>query len=579
MPLKTVRDLVNYIGIFGNKVATCMKNDDDEYQNFTYEDYQLNAKAIACYLEREKKLKKGDMVAIYSKNRPEWMMAYYGIIYNGLWAVPLDAMLSDWEAKNLLLDCKADIIFISYSLYENLTNQPDLMKHLKEIIIFDLMKSNKHKIADPKVKSFKDIIDIGRKADSKIKTDIVNEDDVASLIYTSGTTGNPKGVLLTHKNFAHQFLNLAKAVPLTFEDTLLSLLPLHHTFEFSVELTCFYVGTSITYAESFKPNRMMANIKETHVTILIAVPLIFEKIYEGIMKQLKNLPIGLKQLLMGLYYLTEGLNKLTNKKAGKLIFGFLRKKANLANIKFAISGAAPLNHKVARGFETLGLTLLNGYGLTESSPVVSVNRMDRKIKNESVGIPIDLVEVKIDSPDELGNGEVLVRGPNVMKGYYKRPKETKEVIDEYGWLHTGDIGKIDSEGYLYITGRKKNIIVTPSGKNVYPEEIEEMINECPFILESLVIGVPESEHSKGEYIYCYVVPNYEYFETYGNINGIKITDEYVEKVIGEHIRNVSSTLADYKKIRGWKISKEEFPKTSTKKIKRYLFTGKDFLET
>ncbi|MGC8764859.1 MAG: AMP-dependent synthetase/ligase [Brevinematia bacterium] len=578
MPLKTVRDLVNYIGIFGNKVATQMKNENEEYQKFTFEDYQTNAKIIATYFEKEKKLRKGDMVAIYSENRPEWMMAYFGIIYNGLWAVPLDARLSEWEVKNLILDCKADIIFTSLSGYENLINQPELLKHLKEIIIFDLMISGKRIPKDPKVKSFKEIIEIGRKLETKVKQNAVDEDDVASLIYTSGTTGNPKGVLLTHANFAHQFNNLPKAVPLTFEDTLLSLLPLHHTFEFSVELTCFFVGLTITYAESLKSNRMLANIKETHVTVLVAVPLIFEKIYEGIMRQLKSLPIGLKQFLLGLYYIVEGLNKITNKKAGKLIFKFLRNKANLSNIRFAVSGAAPLSTKVAKGFETIGLTLLNGYGLTEASPVVSVNRMDRKIKNQSVGIPVDEVEVKIDNPDELGNGELLVRGPNVMKGYYKKPKETKEVIDRNGWLHTGDIGKIDSEGYVYITGRKKNIIVTPSGKNVYPEEIEELLNESPFILESLVLGVPESEHSKGEYIYAYIVPDYEYFETYANINNVKITDEFVEKIIDEHVRNVSSTLADYKKIRDWKLRKEEFPKTSTRKIKRYLYTGDDFLE-
>jgi long-chain acyl-CoA synthetase len=282
--------------------------------------------------------------------------------------------------------------------------------------------------------------------------------------------------------------------------------------------------------------------------------------------------------MFGLYYLTEGLNEITNKKAGKLIFKFLRNKANLATIRFAISGAAPLSMKVAKGFETLGLTLLNGYGLTEASPVVSVNRMDRKIKNESVGIPVDQVEVMIDNPDEEGQGEVLVRGPNVMKGYYKRPQETKETIDKNGWLHTGDIGKIDSEGYLYITGRKKNIIVTPGGKNVYPEEIEEMINESPFILESLVLGTPVDKDSKGEYIYAYVVPDYEYFETYAAINNIKVDDEFIEKTIDEHIRNVSSKLPDYKKIRGWRLRREEFPKTSTKKINRYLYSGKDFLE-
>ncbi len=578
MPLKTVRDLVNYIGIFGNKVATQMKNENEDYQKFTFEEYQMNAKSIAAYFEREKKLGKEDMVAIYSENRPEWMMAYFGIVYNGLWAVPIDARLSEWEVKNLIFDCRADIIFTSQACYENLVNQPDLIKHLKEIIIFDLMFSGKKMPNDPKVKSFKEILETGRKLEPKMKTISVDEDDVASLIYTSGTTGNPKGVMLTHGNFAHQFNNLPKAVPLTFEDTLLSLLPLHHTFEFSVELTCFFVGLTITYAESFKANRMLANIKETNVTVLVAVPLIYEKIYEGIMRQLKSLPIGLKQFLIGLYYLVEGLNKITNKKAGKLIFKFLRNKANLSNIRFAVSGAAPLSTKVARGFETIGLTLLNGYGLTEAAPVVSVNRVDKKIKNQSVGLLVDYVEAKIDNPDELGNGELLVRGPNVMKGYYKKPKETKEVIDKNGWLHTGDIGRIDSEGYIYITGRKKNIIVTPSGKNVYPEEIEELLNESPFILESLVLGVPESEHSKGEYIYAYIVPDFEYFETYANINNVKVTDEFVEKIIAEHVRNVSSILPDYKKIRGWKIRKEEFPKTSTRKIKRYLYTGDDFLE-
>jgi len=578
MPLKTIKDLANYFGIFGNKTATIMKDDNDVYQKFTFEEYQTVAKNIAAYLQHEKKLKKGDMVAIYSENRPEWMMAYFGIVYNGLWAVPLDARLSEWEIKNLLLDCKAEYIFLSYSLYQNLTNEPEIIKHIKEFIIFDLMDVKRHNLTDHKLQSFKKVVEIGSSFLPKLKSIDLKEDDIASLIYTSGTTGNPKGVLLSHGNFAHQFNNLPKAVPISFEDTILSILPLHHTFEFSVELTSFCIGATITYAESLKANKLLANIKETNVTILVAVPLIYEKFYDGIMRQLKNLPVGLKQLMFGLYYLTEGLNKITNKKAGKLIFKFLRNKANLGTIRFAISGAAPLSMKVAKGFETLGLTLLNGYGLTEASPVVSVNRMDRKIKNESVGIPVDQVEVMIDNPDEENQGEVLVRGPNVMKGYYKRPQETKETIDKNGWLHTGDIGKIDSEGYLYITGRKKNIIVTPGGKNVYPEEIEEMINESPFILESLVLGAPVDKDSKGEYIYAYVVPDYEYFETYAAINNIKVDDEFIEKTIDEHIRNVSSKLPDYKKIRGWRLRREEFPKTSTKKIKRYLYSGKDFLE-
>jgi len=575
MDIKTIRELVEYIGIFGAKIATRMKDETGHYKDFAYDDYKKNARYIAAYFDRVKKLKKGEKVAIYSENRPEWLMAYFGIVYNGLWAVPLDARLTDLEVKNLLLDSDTKIIFISRNLYENISGEPEITKHVSEFIFFDEVEEE-HR--GKKIKSFQEILDVGKRYFSKAELSReISEDDVASLIYTSGTTGSPKGVLLTHGNFAHQFNNIHKSLVIGPEDVLLSLLPLHHTFEFSVELTILFLGCSITYAESFKPNKMLANIKETNVTIMVGVPLIFEKIYEGIMRQIRGLPIGIKHIMMGLYYLTSGLNKITNNKAGKMLFRFLRKKAGLNSLRFVISGAAPLSFNVARGFETLGITILNGYGLTEASPVVSVNPLLGKIKNQSVGLPIAGVEIKIDEPDELGNGEIMIHGQNVMKGYYKNPKATAEVINSEGWLYTGDIGRIDPDGYLHITGRKKNIIVTPGGKNVYPEEIEEMLNSSPFVLESLVLGVPDPEGAGGENIYAFIVPNYEFFDTYGSINSIKITEDFMEKVISKHVREVSSKLVEYKRIKGWRIYREEFQKTSTKKIKRYLFSGKDFL--
>jgi long-chain acyl-CoA synthetase len=575
MGISTIQGLLDYVGIFGAKTAGQIKDNSGEYKKYSFDDYQKNAKYIAAYLDKVKHLKKGDMAAIYCENRPEWMITYLGIVYCGVWAVPLDAKLTDLEVKILMLNCKAKVIFISKSLYDNIYDEPELMKQINEFILIDEDKPLKR--LGKKVKTLAEVLEEGMKCLSRVRFPVVRENDIASLIYTSGTTGNPKGVLLSNKNFAHQFNYLAKAIPIGQTDTILSLLPLHHTFEFSVELTCLFVGATITYADSFKPNRMLANIQETQVTIMIGVPLIFEKIYDGIMRQVKNLPIGIKQIIMGLYYLTAALNKITNNQTAKTTFGFLRKKAGLSSLLFVVSGAAPLNYKVAKGFETLGITLINGYGLTEASPVVAVNRLDRKIKNESVGIPIDGVEVKIDCSDSEGVGEILVKGANVMMGYYKNNSATREILNKDGWLYTGDIGKMDSEGYLYITGRKKNIIVTPGGKNVYPEEIEEKISESPFVLESLIIGVPESEHSKGENIYAYIVPNYEYFDTHGNMNSIKITTEFVEETIAKHVKEVSSSLPDYKKIRGWRIRTEEFQKTSTKKIKRYLFSGRDFL--
>lgn len=574
MEMKTLRNLADYFGIYGAKIAGQIKDDSGNYRKYSYDDYQRNARAFAAYLEKVKGLRKEDMVAIYSENRPEWMMAYFGIVYNGVWAVPLDARLTDLEVKNLVLDCKTQILVTSKSLYDNISGEPELMKQIREFIIFDADAALKK--SDKRIVSFAEALEEGDKLLSKSRGAKVGPEDIASLIYTSGTTGSPKGVLLSHGNFAHQYTRMANAVPMGPEDTELSVLPLHHTFEFSVEITLLFNGSTITYAESMKPNKLLANIHETHVTIMIAVPLLYEKIYEGIMRQLRSLPPGIKQIIFGLYYLTAGLNRVTNNAAGKTLFKFIRKKAHLDTVKFAISGAAPLNYKVAKGFDILGLTLLNGYGLTEASPVVSVNRVDRKIKNDSVGILIDEVDAKIDNPDADGQGELLVYGPNVMKGYYKNPKATREVIMKDGWLRTGDIGRIDSEKYIYITGRKKNIIVTPGGKNVYPEEIEEQINSSPFVLESVVLGVPEGQHSKGENIYAYIVPNYEYFDTYGSINNFKVTEEYVQETVDRHVRETNARLADYQKIRGWRLRREEFQKTSTKKIKRFLFSGKEF---
>ncbi len=571
MKISTFQEFTNYISIYGNKTACQMRmNRGEDYTSYTYNEVSKIAKQIAAYLEREKHLKKGNKVAIFSENRPEWIMAYLGITYNGIWAVPLDARLSELEVKNLLLDSGAGIIFVSRSLYETLSGSDEILAHIHEFIIFDDIKTK-----DKNVKSFAQVLE--KSKNFILKDRKVNPEDVASLIYTSGTTGNPKGVMLTHSNIASQYNSLPKAAQLGSDDTILSLLPLHHTFEFSIEMTIYFSGGSITYAESFKPKLMFANIEETNVTIMIGVPLLYEKIYDGIMRQVRNLPFGIKHFVILLYGIAKFLNPHTHNKTGKRLFGFLRKKASLNGVRFMISGAAPLNHKVAEGFNTLGITLLNGYGLTETSPVLSVNPPHGKINNYSVGPLIEGVKVKISNPDEQGNGEILVKGSCVMKGYYHNEKATKATFDKDGWLLTGDIGHLDKDNYLYVTGRSKNIIVTSGGKNVYPEEIEEEINNSEFILESIVIGVPQGEDSKGELIYAYVVPDYEYFDTYTNIQGIQMNEEFVKKMIDKHMREINRRLSDYKKIRNYRVRREEFPKTSTKKIKRYLFSGKDFL--
>ncbi|NPV01186.1 MAG: AMP-binding protein [Brevinematales bacterium] len=575
MEIKTFQEYVNYIGIYGSKTVSQMKGADDQYKKYSYDELKRNAKLVSVYLERVKHIGKGGFASIYSENRPEWMMAYFGIVYNGVWAVPLDARLTDREVKNLVLDCGVRVMFLSKSCYENLIAEPELISHIQEFIIFD---PNEEMLKNKKIKSFESIMEEGRKYE--LKDHPVKPQDVASLIYTSGTTGKPKGVLLTHANFASQVNSLQHAVPLTSEDNQLSVLPLHHTFEFSVELAVMFKGGTETYAESLKPNKMLANVAETGVTIMVGVPLLFEKIYEGIMRNIRALPFPTRQIVLLLFGIAGALTKPTDGKSGKKLMKMIRQKAHLDKVKFMISGAAPLSQKVAQGFKILGFTLLNGYGLTESSPVVSVNRLEKKIRNETVGIPIKDVEVMINSPDVEGHGEVLVRGPNIMQGYYRNKKATDEVIDKDGWLHTGDIGKLDTlngDQYLHITGRSKSMIVTKGGKNVYPEEIEELINNCPSVLESIVIGVPESQDSKGESIYAYIVPNYEYFDTLAKTQGFRNTEDNIEKHLDKEVREVNRMLKDYQKIQGFRIRREEFQKTSTKKIKRYLFSGKDYM--
>ncbi len=577
MEIKTMQEYLNYIGIYGNKTVSQMKGANDQYEKFSYDDLKRNAKLVSAYLERVKHIGKGGFAAIYSENRPEWMMTYFGIVFNGVWAVPLDARLTDREVKNLVLDCGVRVLFVSKACYDNLTAEPEVMSHIQEFIIFD---PTEEMLKNKKIKSFESIMEEGRKYE--IKPHPIKPQDVASLIYTSGTTGKPKGVLLTHANFASQANSLPLAVPLTSEDNQLSVLPLHHTFEFSVELAVMFKGGTITYAESLKANKMLANVAETGVSVMVGVPLLFEKIFEGIMRNIRALPFPTRQIVMLLFGIAGALSKPTDGKSGKKMMGMIRKKAHLDKVKFMISGAAPLSQKVADGFKTLGFNLLNGYGLTESSPVVSVNRLDKKIRNETVGMAIKDVEVSIASPDIEGNGEVLVRGPNIMMGYYRNKKATDEVIDKEGWLHTGDIGKLDTvngDVYLHITGRSKNIIVTKGGKNVYPEEIEEIINNCPSVLESLVIGVPESQDSKGENIYAFIVPNYEYFDTLASTQGFKNTEENIAKHIDKEVREANRQMRDYQKIQGFRIRREEFEKTSTKKIKRYLFSGKDYMNT
>jgi len=555
----------------GDKIYSKMYDGERFISTSYYQLYQ-NSLRIAVYLQKNQELHKSDKIALMSENRPEWIMAYFGIVYNGLIAVPLDAMLSMDEVKNLIKRSETTVMLVSLSIFEKLKEDQEIIGLIKEFIIFDGQK-----IMNSEYSNIITLDEIYHQYDYKqLIKDYVEYNDLASLIFTSGTTGKPKGVMLSHGNLMHQVNSLWKAAELTEHDVILSVLPLHHTFQFSVEMTHLGVGGQMTYAESIKPNRLIEAIKITHVTVMIGIPTLYGKILDGINRNLKQLRFPLKQIISLFYMLSYIGYKITKThKIGESLFKSLRKKAGFNTVRFMISGAAPLSLTISEGYAILGFNLSNGYGLTEASPVISVGKPSGFIINKSLGNAIDGVSWKIIDAGDDSIGEICVKGENVMKGYYNDTDATNAIIMRDGWLKTGDMGYIRThkgQEYLYITGRYKNIIITGGGKNIYPEEIEEILNNHPYILESIIIGVPVSESDMSEIVCALISLNIPYFEA----EGINIDDPTIKDIIDAHVRQVNSKLQMYQMIRGYEIQKEELKKNSTRKIKRFIYSGKNY---
>jgi long-chain acyl-CoA synthetase len=390
--------------------------------------------------------------------------------------------------------------------------------------------------------------------------------DLAALIYTSGTTGNPKGVMLTHKNILSDIWGIFKVLKLYSSDKFLSVMPLHHTFE----ATCGFLipltgGASVVYSRSLKSKELVEDIKTNGITVMLGVPLLFEKFWLGLTRNLQS-KSWLPKLYFGLgFNLGHWLPKPIRHPWGTFYFSALRKKAGLESVRLMICGGAPLPPEIPKNFDILGIKFLQGYGLTESSPVLSLNP-EQGYKYASIGFPIAGVELKINEPDPDSIGEILAKGEMVMAGYYRNPEESARVLKE-GWLYTGDSGWKDQNGLYYIAGRLKNVIVTRAGKNVYPEEIERELLKSPYIAEALVVG---REIPGGEEVYAIIVPDYETFQQEARLKGKDYNDQSIEESIRTEISICCHNLAEYKRIKGFEIRKEELEKTSTRKTKRFL---------
>ena len=537
--------------LFPNRPAFKIKNQADTYDIVTYSNYlsdinSLGTKLIDMGLH-------GKKIAIISENRYEWCVSYLAVVNGTGIAVPLDRSLPENEIENLLERSEAECVIFSKKYEEVMQKIKQNNKRLKHFIVMNDPDTTSFLYLYSLISDGKSLIE---KNNKKFVNAKINNNDVAVIIFTSGTTSASKAVMLSHKNICSNIVatsSIAKVVP---SDVALSFLPLHHTYECTLGfLTILYNGASIVHCDGLR--YIVQNLNESHATIMVCVPLLFENIHKKIFEQAKK--TGKLKTLQTAIKVNNTFKKI-GIDMSRILFKSVHKNLG-GKIRLFICGAAAIDTQVAKDFNDLGIELLQGYGLTETSPLLAGNT-DKDIDVTSTGKPIPGVEIDIINKDEDGIGEIIAKGPNIMLGYYNNKEATDEVLID-GWFHTGDLGMINEHGNLKITGRKKNVIVLKNGKNVFPEELEGLLNKDELIKESLVWG---EEKGDGDVtVNAKIVPNMETIKKkFGNL-----TDSQLNEKIKEIIKSVNHKLSSYKAIKKFEISFEEFVKTTTQKVKRF----------
>jgi long-chain acyl-CoA synthetase len=535
----------------------------DRFVDMTYREFADKAHSIGQGLAALG-IQKGDRVGVLSENRPDWGASYMGVLFAGGINVPLDALLKIPSWSYILRSSGCRALIVSKNFLPEFELTVDDLPDFKHLICMDDVEPGSRAMS---------LRDLTRKGSGyKGALPKVKASETASILYTSGTTGQAKGVMLSHTNIVCDIDNMTQMIHFVEGDNFLSVLPIHHAFECTCGfLTPMAWGIMITYARGLASKQIIEDIKNNHATILLGVPLLYEKMHAGIFKAIAKKPPFTRVMFKASYSVARLLSNVFSAEPGKRIFKGLREKAGLSSLRLMVSGGAPMPPDIARTFGLLGFKFIQGYGLSETAPVLTLNPVE-KPKDASIGLPVPDVELKIVDRDNRGIGQIVARGPMVMQGYFNNPEATAEVLKD-GWLYTGDSGWVDEDGYYYIAGRVKNVIVTPAGKNVYPEEIEGELIKSPYILESLVLGrAPEG--MRGEEIEAVVVPDQEYFNNLTTETGHNFTSEEIEKIITSEVQRLSADLAEFKRVKYVQIRLEEFEKTSTRKIKRYLFNRK-----
>jgi len=535
--------------IYRSRTAFKEKNEEGNIISITYEQFKNDVVSLGTSLIEKGFLNK--RISVIGKNSYRWCVSYLAASIVGI-VVPIDKELHTDDVINFM-NVSQTVCILGDS-----KNLDSVLDHIEKVENPDTLFVLFDKKDD--TNSFDNLLLAGKASYEKGKDDFdkieINPDELRILLFTSGTTGSAKGVCLSQRNICSNILSTYGIVKVKRSDLFFSILPLHHTYECTLGfLLPIYSGASIAHCEGLR--YITKNLGEFHPSVILCVPLLLENVHKNIVKNMnKSLPEKYKKAEGNPFNdLPFYLKKIVKNKVKNTLGGRLR---------VFIVGAASANPEIVSDFKNLKLMTLQGYGLTECAPLVAGNT-DFFQKDDAAGLPIPNVEYKIDRPNEEGVGEILVKGPNVMLGYYEDEEKTKQTIVD-GWFHTGDLGRIDENGYLYITGRCKSVIVTKNGKNIYPEEVEYYLNDNPLISESLVLGIQKDDDDE-TYINAQIYPNIEAITEY--LKGSVPTKEEIWKIVSDAVASVNKKLPNYKHIKSFGVRDEEFEKTTTQKIKRY----------
>ena len=553
--ITSVQDMVlRSARVYGEKIAL---EDLKEYPipRLTYACLLRNILKFGVAL-RAMGIKERSHIAVIGENRVQWSLAYLTSMCFNYVVVPVDRALMSNEILNILHESDASAIIYSDAFEPLVRESRASMKNLKFYINMD--------IPAKKEKTFSMVELVERSPGcSPEQLPRIHPEELAEIIFTSGSLGRAKGVMLSQMNLAENLMAMTKMIRITSEDRFLGVLPIHHTYACTCGFLCpMFMGSSVHFAQSLKT--IVDDLQTVHATILLSVPLMYDKMFKTVYRTIQQKK--LTSMIVGpLIRAGAVVEKFGWKSFRRTVFNEIHEKFG-GSIRLFIAGGAAQDPLVAKGLREFGFGFVQGYGLTETAPILTLNRVE-DFRDDSAGIPLPGVTLRIAEPDHVGIGEIWTRGKNVMLGYYKNEEATRGVFED-GWFKTGDLGRMDGDGFLHIMGRMKNVIISKSGENVYPEELEDLLNRSPFVMESLVYG--EVDPKQGEIIAAQVVVDAGSFIELAETKGKEITPDLMKSVIGEEIAVVNKEVAPFKQIRKFYIRDREFEKTTTQKVKRFL---------